>query len=150
MVDQPKTPEDVKQYLRTYCTIDQPLTINSDLTVSTNFTVWQKLRSRQIPIKFKSLRAFVSDRKDLRDLSCLPDEPFAHISITYYKNVALLRCLNAKEIELRPISWDDQNMWARYYSAQRIMTKYQGQGQAGAMACAAELAQAGLKENARW
>jgi hypothetical protein len=61
-----------------------------------------------------------------------------------------LRCLNAKEIDLKAISWGDQNMWARYRNANRIMEKYQGQGQAGAMACAAELAQAGLKENARW
>jgi hypothetical protein len=150
MVDQPKTPEDVKQYLSIYCHITGSYTINDDLTVSVEGLVDQKLKSKQIPIKFRRLTRFRSRWKELRNLSCLPDEPFEHINIGYYKDLALLRCLNAKVIGLQASSWADQSMWDRYRSATQIMAKYQGQGQTGAMACAAELAAAGLKGNARW
>ncbi len=150
MVARAKTPEDVERYLSIYCHITGSYTINDDLTVSVDGLVDQKLKYRHIPIKFRRLTRFRSRWKELRDLSCLPDEPFEHVNISYYKDLALLRCLNAKVIGLQASSWADQGMWDRYRSATQIMAKYQGQGQTGAMACAAELAAVGLKENARW
>jgi len=150
MVARARTPEDVEHYLSIYCHIIDSYTINPDLTVSVDGPVYQKRKSRQIPVKFKSLTGFISRWSDLRNLSCLPDEPFESIKISYYKDLALLRCLNAKVIGIQATSWADPNMWDRYRRATQIMTKYQGQGQAAAIACAAELAQAGLKENARW
>ena len=124
--------------------------INDDLTVSVNGLVLQHRQAQSIPFKFKTLKGFTSFGNGLKDLSCLPDESFEKIRITWYPDLALLRCLNASRIDLEPSSWSDPSMSARYHKAMEILFKYEGQGQSAAMVCAAELAQAGLKANARW
>lgn len=67
-----------------------------------------------------------------------------HVVVTYQPRVPLLGLLSVKKIELlKPNGSHVEQLEA-------IMNKYAGQGQQGALACAAEMADAGFKENARW
>jgi hypothetical protein len=65
-------------------------------------------------------------------------------TFTWYPQQPLLRLLQAKKLQLS--LW--HNDQAR--TVVDILNIYAGQGQKGAIACAAELAQAGFKANAKW
>jgi hypothetical protein len=62
------------------------------------------------------------------------------VSLDYDQKLPLLRVLVARQIfiDYIPIPLND------------IIQKYAGQGRKGSLACAAEMARAGYKENARW
>lgn len=62
--------------------------------------------------------------------------------LSYSPTLPLLRCLLAKKVMFIP-KLDDPAL-------EEILSRYAGQGEAGAFACGAELATAGFKENARW
>lgn len=143
------TPDEVEAAVRYYFDIRGPIEIHDDLTVSVldQETVYQFRLAKTIPFKFRTLYSFHSENHDLQDLGCLPDTPFEAVAVTYYPTMALLRTLNAKFIRLMRRTWDFGDTVER---AQDIVTRYQGQGQSAVVACAAELAAAGLKENARW
>lgn len=83
----------------------------------------------------------------LQDLDHLPNRG-SFIRLSYKTNFALLRCLNFDRVEI----FDQFNILneQQYDSINRILNQHAGQGQQGALACAAELADAGFKENARW
>ena len=61
--------------------------------------------------------------------------------LSYSPTLPLLRCLLAKKV----VTTKPENS-----TVQDILNQYAGQGEAGAFACGAELASAGLKDNARW
>ena len=76
----------------------------------------------------------------LESLEGMPTE-VGILWIDYSPTLPLLRCLNAKKM------WQGTR-WPR--EVWDILQKYLGQGQSGAIACAAELAAARFKSNARW
>jgi hypothetical protein len=80
------------------------------------------------------------------DFSGLPnvdeDSEYA-IEVTYSENLPLLRLTNASKITV-------YHKNKIFEPVNTILNNYAGQGQRGAMACAAELAKAGFKRNARW
>ena len=80
------------------------------------------------------------DSNPLESLEGIPHSLNGPFVCEYQKNLPLLRMLNAQKIELLMAPT----------AVQTILDKYAGQGQKGALACAAELADAGFKENARW
>ncbi len=67
---------------------------------------------------------------------------------TWYPQQPLLRLLQAKRIQLGITQMTPADNPAR--KVVDILKNYAGQGQKGALACAAELAKAGFKDNARW
>jgi hypothetical protein len=68
---------------------------------------------------------------------------------TWTENLPLLRLLQAKKLIL---DLNQQSMLPNSNPKRcfEILKRYEGQGEAGAFACGAELATAGYKENARW
>lgn len=76
-----------------------------------------------------------------------------YIALTYHKELPLLKTLMAQGgVYLYPVGDNYQNTPAmkKLEPLQAILNRYKGQGQSGAIACAAEMAQAGFKGNARW
>jgi hypothetical protein len=77
-----------------------------------------------------------------------------HISVTYHKDLGMLRTLMAKGgVRIYPPDDSDNVIVVdlqRLQQLEEILNRYKGQGQSGAIACAAEMAQAGFKGNARW
>lgn len=67
---------------------------------------------------------------------------------TWYPQQPLLRLLQAERIQLSITQMTPADNPAR--KVVDILKNYAGQGQKGALACAAELAAAGFKDNARW
>lgn len=151
MVDQPRTRDEVDAALHHYFVswVQAKYEIQPDLTVSVFGRIRQNTRAYRIPLKFNAVPGFIFESllSGLKDLSCLPEEIFDEVRLTYYKDLPLLRCLNARLIMLGN---PKPEMQQRLLLARGIMGKYQGQGRPAAVACAAELAAAGLKENARW
>ena len=74
------------------------------------------------------------------DLAGLAEHIGRMVNVDYDRHLGLLRLLVAKYVFIEFVP-DKVNA---------IMTRYQGQGHKGALACAAELADAGYKGNARW
>lgn len=64
----------------------------------------------------------------------------AQCILTCNPHLPLLRCLQSDSVDLHAAPW----------TVTTIMSKYAGQGKAGAIRCAGELIKAGYKENARW
>ena len=87
---------------------------------------------------------------NLISLEVLAEEISGLFSIDYQPHMPLLRSLVASRVDL---SHRDSWTWdlaKKKRTAEEILNRYAGQGEAGAFACGAELASAGLKENARW
>lgn len=84
----------------------------------------------------------------LASLEGFPDAAGA-VRFSWREDLPLLRLLNAAKIdvginqEVAPASSPVQRCW-------QILKRFQGQGEAGAFSCGAELAAEGFKENARW
>ena len=66
------------------------------------------------------------------------------IALDYHPHMPLLKTLIADTIDFPHVNTKAPG------AVERILNRYAGQGQAGALACAAELADAGYKENAQW
>lgn len=67
------------------------------------------------------------------------------VEITYQKDLPLLKLLKQKRTNVRThITGERMDLLSD------ILEKYAGQGQSAALVCAAELADAGYKDNARW
>lgn len=83
------------------------------------------------------------------------DNPFEHfrntpshintVTVSWNQTLPLLGLLSVQKIQLVDPA-TDQSM----ESLEEILNQYAGKGQQGAIACAAELAKAGFKGNARW
>ena len=71
------------------------------------------------------------------------------ISITYKQDLPLLRLLNAQRIHVGTPG-AGYSRHRPFEPVNKILNTYAGQGHAGALACAAELADAGYKANAQW
>lgn len=69
------------------------------------------------------------------------------VHLDWQPDLGLLKLLVAKSVKLHPKKMEHTEAVNRI---QFILDKYAGQGQKGALACAAELADAGFKENAQW
>jgi hypothetical protein len=89
-----------------------------------------------------------NDNPKLKSLDHLPEEIGSKLLVTYTKTLPVLRALVAKQ----GISFIKNNIEQEGDAEKvaEIVDRYKGQGQTGAIACAAELAKAGLKANARW
>lgn len=85
--------------------------------------------------------AFQCENNPLETLEGLP-EKITSLKISYSPNLPLLRALGAQSIQFDPPLRDP--------TLGEILSRYAGQGEAGAFPCGAELATAGYKENARW
>lgn len=85
--------------------------------------------------------AFYCENNPLETLEGLPIK-MTSLKISYSPNLPLLRSLGAQSIQFDPPLRDP--------TLGEILNRYAGQGEAGAFACGAELANAGYKENARW
>jgi hypothetical protein len=145
MVDKPTTPQEVEALLYKYFTPFGDVEVHDDLTVSVSSSVSQKIPAASIPVAFRYVPSFVSHDKGLVDLSCLPEQLFNIANLTYYRSMAMLRLVNAKQVILNP-DWSTPIG----SEAAEIADKYAGKGRSAVVAFAAELAAAGLKENARW
>lgn len=84
---------------------------------------------------------FVVSSNPLKDLDHSPLHVGGYFGVSYREDLPLLRMLVAQ---------DGVRLGRAPLQLIRIMNRYQGQGQQGALACAAELADAGYKANARW
>ena len=84
---------------------------------------------------------FAVSSNPLKDLDHSPLHVGGYFAVSYREDLPLLRMLVAK---------DGVRLGRAPLQLIRIMNRYQGQGQQGALACAAELADAGFKGNARW
>jgi hypothetical protein len=141
--------------VREYCDVPKgKIQVNSDLTVSAQTAqVMQKKSAPRLPFRFGSIMTFDSYNMGLIDLSCLPEEPYLQASVTYYPDLAMLRLVFAQRVVLYPtitsISFASSGR-AEWQKAKDIVERYQDRGQSAAIAFATELAQAGLKGNARW
>jgi hypothetical protein len=71
------------------------------------------------------------------------------VRFNWAPSLPLLRLLNAAKIT---VAYPGTDVYVRRngQKAADILNGYAGQGEAGAFACGAELASAGLKDNARW
>lgn len=83
---------------------------------------------------------FYCDHNPLVNLDHWPDHIGGLVKISWRPDLPLLKTLIAKKVVCVGAP----------EIVQKILTQYAGQGQQGALACAAELAAAGFKENARW
>ncbi len=92
--------------------------------------------------------SFVCVNTSLTSLDGLPQFIPGLLGLTYRPQLPLLRALVAQKgvqfMNKRKIQTGDAAKVAK------ILNRYRGQGQSGAIACAAELASAGFKANARW
>ncbi len=79
----------------------------------------------------------------LTSLEGAPEQVVRTWWITYDAQLPLLRTLSAQEIQFF-------NMTEKSQQVAAILNKYMGQGKAGAIRAAAELAKAGFKGNAKW
>lgn len=84
----------------------------------------------------------------LKSLEGFPDAAGA-VRFSWRPDLPVLRLLNAARIDLG-IKQEFEPESSPAQTCLRILRKFQGQGEAGAFLCGAELAAAGLKENARW
>ena len=84
----------------------------------------------------KNLNIFTPTLKDLADLPA----NLKHVYVAYNKHLPVLRLLTAERAYVQNAT----------VGMQQILSKYEGQGRAGAIMCAAELIKAGYKLNARW
>jgi len=85
----------------------------------------------------------------LQSLDHLPAEIPGRFVITWTKKLPLLRALVAKEgVGFLKAEFNPQKGEAVKVAA--IINRYRGQGQSAVIICAAELAAAGFKANARW
>jgi len=86
----------------------------------------------------------IQNLPNLKSLEGFPESVFM-CRFTWQPDLPLLRLLQAQRLEM-----DDYSLRKEPGLCLEILQKYAGQGEAGAFACGAELATAGLKENARW
>jgi len=84
----------------------------------------------------------------LKSLEGFPDAAGA-VRFSWRPDLPVLRLLNAARIDLG-IKQETEPESSPAQTCLRILRKFQGQGEAGAFLCGAELAASGLKENARW
>ena len=147
------TPQQVLDLLHDYCVVTVGrVQVNNDLTISARTAdIRQQKPSAQLPFRFNSLVSFDSYNQGLIDLSCLPEQQFYQAALTYYHNLAMLRLVFAQQVLLYPATASNNTgSQPEIRKVREIVHKYQGRGQAVVIAFATELAQAGLKENARW
>lgn len=87
----------------------------------------------------------ISHNPELHDLSELT--PVYILILSYDKNTGLLPVLQANNLR-----WDQplDNPAPERFDVGKILSPYLGKGRSAAIACAAELAAAGFKGNARW
>ena len=87
----------------------------------------------------------ISHNPELHDLSELT--PVYILLLSYDKNTGLLPVLQANNLR-----WDQplDNPAPERFDVGKILAPYLGKGRSAAIACAAELAKAGFKGNARW
>ena len=88
--------------------------------------------------------------ENLKSLDGLADEIRGQFSVNYRPDLPLLRSLVATRVDFTPQNLNTWELTQKMRTAQEILNRYAGQGEAGAFACGAELASAGLKDNARW
>ena len=93
----------------------------------------------------------VFDITNIATLASLEGFPLevSSVRFNWAPSLPLLRLLNAAKIT---VAYPGTDVYVRRngHKAADILNRYAGQGEAGAFACGAELASAGLKENARW
>lgn len=146
-------PQQVLDLLHEYCDVTRGrVQVNNDLTISARAAdIVQQKPSAQLPFRFSSLLMFSSYNQGLVDLSFLPEQQFYQAALTYYPDLAMLRLVFAQRVLLYPATASN-NTGGRLEirKVQEIVDKYKGRGQSAAIAFATELAQAGLKGNARW
>ena len=80
----------------------------------------------------------------LHSVSGLPPDARL-VDITYQKDLPMLKLLNQKQVNIRSVVTGELMT-----DITDIINKYASQGRKGSLACAAELARAGYKGNARW
>lgn len=95
-----------------------------------------------IPAKLIELKIIDCDLESLDGL-----QQVEKVQLDWQPNLGLLKLLVAHRIKLHPQKMEHTEA---VNAIQLIMDKYAGQGQAGSLACAAELADAGFKGNAQW
>ncbi len=83
---------------------------------------------------------FVCHENPLRTLAHAPDSVGKVITLSYGADLPLLRLLNYHRFTI--VDAPDELL--------EIMSKYAGQGKKASIACAAELAKKGFKQNAKW
>lgn len=89
----------------------------------------------------QTVKQLACEQNPLESLTGLPPV-LDKLELDYSPHLPLLRVLGAKTV-----------LWSIPYpprDLEEIIDRYAGQGQSGAIACAAELAEAGFKANARW
>ena len=88
--------------------------------------------------------------EQLESLDGLATHIGQHFAVIYKKDLPLLRSLVSPRIELDRPQYETWESVHQRRQVEQILRSYAGQGQSGALACAAELADAGFKGNARW
>ncbi len=86
----------------------------------------------------------------LQSLEGISTQGLSRFVTDYTPRVPLLRSLYSQSIKFTKEQSLPTSFWPQINQVSFIMNKYAGQGKAGVIKCAAELAKAGFKENARW
>lgn len=86
----------------------------------------------------------------LATLDHFPEHIGGRVTVTYTKTLPLLRTLVAKQGVSFAEGHNRRYEMPPPAAVVEILNRYKGQGQSAAVACAAALAEAGFKANARW